>query len=77
MAGDDRCGIRRNRSKLIAYSSFTYWEKIKMKGTVHQLFTLFKKAYDSVTREISITTRALLYTPYRGLTVQPLMSLQM
>jgi hypothetical protein len=32
------------------------WKKIGINGTVHQLFTDFKKTYDSVTRATSYTT---------------------
>jgi hypothetical protein len=52
--GDHQYGFRRNRSKT---SNFLYpvqtREKWEDNGTVHQLFTDFKKTYDSVRVEVS------------------------
>jgi hypothetical protein len=36
--------------------SGTYWRKWEYNGTVHQLFIDFKKAYDSVRREVLYNT---------------------
>ncbi|KAJ4451753.1 hypothetical protein ANN_03224 [Periplaneta americana] len=52
--GDHQCGFRRNRSTIdqrfcIRQIMEKKWE---YKGTVHQLFIDFKKAYDSVKREV-------------------------
>ncbi|KAJ4449581.1 hypothetical protein ANN_00984 [Periplaneta americana] len=52
--GDHQCGFRRNGSTIdqiycIRQIMEKQWE---YKGTVHQLFTDFKKAYDSVKREV-------------------------
>ncbi|KAJ4437877.1 hypothetical protein ANN_13816, partial [Periplaneta americana] len=52
--GDHQCGFRRNRSTIdqifcIRHIMEKKWE---YKGTVHQLFIDFKKAYDSVKREV-------------------------
>jgi hypothetical protein len=52
--GDDQCGLRRNRSA--TYQIFCICQMLEKKwdynGTVHQLFTEFKKAYDPVRREV-------------------------
>jgi hypothetical protein len=52
--GDHQCGIQRNRST--TDQIFYIWQKLEKKwkynGTVHQLFIDFKKAYDSVRREV-------------------------
>jgi hypothetical protein len=52
--GDHQCGFRRNRS--IMDQIFYIWQILEKKweynGTVHQLFIDFKKAYDSIKREV-------------------------
>ncbi|KAJ4444098.1 hypothetical protein ANN_05887 [Periplaneta americana] len=52
--GDHQCGFRRNRSIIdqIFYIRQILEKKREYKGTVHQLFIDFKKAYDSVKREV-------------------------
>jgi hypothetical protein len=52
--GDHQCGFRRNRSMTdqIFYIGQILEEKWEYNGTVHQLFIDFKKAYDSVRREV-------------------------
>jgi hypothetical protein len=52
--GDHQCGFRRNRSTTdqIVYILQTLEKKWQYNGTVHQLFIDFKKAYDSVRREV-------------------------
>jgi sorting nexin-29 len=52
--GDDQCGFRCNRSMTIQifYIRQILEKKWKYNGTVHQLFIDFKKAYDSVRREV-------------------------
>jgi hypothetical protein len=52
--GDHQCGFRRNRSTMdqIFYIRQILEKKWDHNGTAHQLFTDFKKAYDSVKREV-------------------------
>jgi hypothetical protein len=52
--GDLQCGFRRNRSTTdqIFYIRQILQRKWEYNGTVHQLFIDFKKAYDSVRREV-------------------------
>jgi hypothetical protein len=52
--GDHQCGFRRNRSTMdqIFYIQQVLEKKWEYNGTVHQLFIDFKKAYDSVKREV-------------------------
>jgi retron-type reverse transcriptase len=52
--GDDQCGFRRNRSTTdqIFYIRQILEKKWEYIGTVHQLFIDFKKANDSVRREV-------------------------
>jgi hypothetical protein len=52
--GDHQCGFRRKRSTMdqIFYIQQTLEKKWEYNGTVHQLFIDFKKAYDSVKREV-------------------------
>jgi hypothetical protein len=52
--GDHQCGFRRNRSSMdqIFYIRQILEKKCEYNGTVHQLFIDFKKAYDSITREV-------------------------
>ena len=52
--GDHQCGFRRNRSTIdqIFCIRQIMEKKWEYKGTVHQLFIDFKKAYDSVKREV-------------------------
>jgi sorting nexin-29 len=52
--GDNQCGFRRNRSTTdqIYYIRQILEKKWEYNGTVHQLFINFKKAYDSVRREV-------------------------
>jgi hypothetical protein len=52
--GDHQCGFRRNRSTTdqIFYIRQILEKKWEYNGTVHQLFIDFKKAYDSVKREV-------------------------
>jgi hypothetical protein len=54
ITGDHQCGFRRNRSMTdqIFYIRQTLEKKWEYNGTVHQLFIDFKKAYDSVRREV-------------------------
>jgi hypothetical protein len=54
MIGDHQCGFRRNRSTMdqIFYIRQTLDRKWEYNGTVHQIFIDFKKAYDSVKREV-------------------------
>jgi hypothetical protein len=51
---DHQCGFRRNTSTTdqIFYIRQILEKKWEYNGTVHQLFTDFKKAYDSVRREV-------------------------
>jgi hypothetical protein len=51
---DHQCGFRRNRSTVdqISYIRQILEEKWEYNGTVHQLFIDFRKAYDSIRREI-------------------------
>jgi hypothetical protein len=54
ITGDRQCGFRRNRSltdQIFCIRQIVQ-EKIEYNGTVHQLFVDFKKAYDSVRREV-------------------------
>jgi hypothetical protein len=52
--GDHQCGFQCNRS--MTNQVFYVWQILEKKwefnGTVHQLFIDFKKAYDSVSREV-------------------------
>jgi hypothetical protein len=52
--GDHQCGFRRNRSTMdqIFYIQQILEKKWEYNGTVHQLFIDFKKAYDSIKREV-------------------------
>jgi hypothetical protein len=52
--GDHQCGFRRNRSTTdqIFYIRQILEKKWEYNGTVHQLFIDFKKAYDSIKREV-------------------------
>jgi hypothetical protein len=52
--GDHQCGFRRNRSTTgqIFYIRQILEKKWGYNGTVHQLFIDFKKAYDSIKREV-------------------------
>jgi hypothetical protein len=52
--GDHQCGFRHNRSTTdqIFYILQILEKKWEYNGTVHQLFIDFKKAYDSVRREV-------------------------
>jgi hypothetical protein len=52
--GDHQCGFRRNRSTTdqIFYIRQILQKKWEYNGTVNQLFIDFKKAYDSVKREV-------------------------
>jgi hypothetical protein len=52
--GDHQCGFRRNRSirDQIFYIRQILEKNWEYNGTVHQLFIDFKKAYDSVKREV-------------------------
>jgi hypothetical protein len=52
--GHHQCGFRRNRSttEQIFYILQILEKKWEYNGTVHQLFVDFKKAYDSVKREV-------------------------
>jgi hypothetical protein len=52
--GDHQCWFRRNRSTTdqIFYIRQILEKKWEFHGTVHQLFIDFKKAYDSVRREV-------------------------
>ncbi|KAJ4426173.1 hypothetical protein ANN_26982 [Periplaneta americana] len=52
--GDHQCGFRRNRSTIdqIFCIRQIMEKKWEYKGTVHQLFIDFRKAYDSVKREV-------------------------
>jgi hypothetical protein len=52
--GDYQCGFHRNRSTTnqIFYIQQILEKKWEYNGTVHQLFIDFKKAYDSVKREV-------------------------
>jgi hypothetical protein len=51
---DHQCGFRLNRltTDQIFYIRQILEKKWEYDGTVHQLFTDFKKAYDSVRREV-------------------------
>jgi hypothetical protein len=51
---DHQCGFRRNRSTTdqIFYIRQILEKKLEYNGTVHQLFIDFKKAYDSIKREV-------------------------
>jgi sorting nexin-29 len=52
--GDHQCGLRRNRSTMDQI--FYIWQILEKKweynGMVHQLFIDFRKAYDSIKREV-------------------------
>jgi hypothetical protein len=52
--GDYQCGFRRNRSTTdqIFYIRQILEKKWECNGTMHQLFIDFKKAYDSIKREV-------------------------
>jgi hypothetical protein len=52
--GDHQCGFHRNRSTIdqIFYIRQILEKKWEYNGTVHQLFIDFKKAYDSIKREV-------------------------
>jgi hypothetical protein len=52
--GDHQCGFHHNRSTMdrICYIQQILEKKWEYNGTVHQLFIDFKKAYDSVKREV-------------------------
>jgi hypothetical protein len=52
--GDHQCGFRRNRSTMdqIFYIRQILEKKWEYNGTVHQLFIDFKKAYDSIKRQV-------------------------
>jgi hypothetical protein len=52
--GDHQCGFRRNRSTVdqIFYILQILEKKWEYNGMVHQLFIDFKKAYDSIKREV-------------------------
>jgi hypothetical protein len=52
--GDHQCGFHRNRSTMdqIFYIRQILEKKYEYNGTVHQLFIDFKKAYDSIKREV-------------------------
>jgi hypothetical protein len=52
--GDHQCAFRHNRSTTaqIFYIRQILEKKWGYNGTVHQLFTDFKKAYDSIRREV-------------------------
>jgi hypothetical protein len=52
--GDRQRGFRRNRSTMdqIFYIQQILEKKWEYNGTVHQLFIDFKKAYDSIKREV-------------------------
>jgi hypothetical protein len=54
IVGDHECGFRSNRSTTdqIFYICQILEKKWEYNGTVHQLFIDFKKAYDSVRREL-------------------------
>jgi hypothetical protein len=54
VTGDHQCGFRRNRSTADQIFSIRQIleKKWEYNGMVHQLFIAFKKAYDSVTREV-------------------------
>jgi hypothetical protein len=51
---DHQCGFRPNRSTAdqIFYIRQILEKKLEYNGTVHQLFIDFKKAYDSIKREV-------------------------
>jgi hypothetical protein len=51
---DHQCGFHRNRSTMdqIFYVRQILEKKWEYNGTVHQLFIDFKKAYDSINREV-------------------------
>jgi hypothetical protein len=51
---DHQCGFRRNRSNTdqIFYIPQILEKKWEYNGTMHQLFIDFKKAYDSIKREV-------------------------
>jgi hypothetical protein len=52
--GNHQCGFQGNRltTDVIFYSQQILEKKCEYNGTVHQLFTDFKKAYNSVWREV-------------------------
>jgi hypothetical protein len=52
--GINQCGFHRNRSTMdqIFYIRQILQKKREYNGTVHQIFIDFKKAYDSVTKEV-------------------------
>jgi hypothetical protein len=54
LEGDHKCGFRRNRSTTdqIFYIRQILEKNSEYNGTVHQLFIDFRKAYDSVRREV-------------------------
>jgi sorting nexin-29 len=57
--GDHQCGFRHSRST--THQIFYIWQILEKKweynGTVHQLFKGFKKAYDSIRREVLCNVR--------------------
>jgi hypothetical protein len=63
--GDHQCGFRRNRSMTdqIFYIRQILEKKWEYNGTVHQLFIDFKKAYDSVRREVLYTILIVFEIP--------------
>jgi hypothetical protein len=54
ITGDHQCGFRRNKSTTnqIFYIRQILEKKWEYNGTMHQLFIDFKKAYDSIKREV-------------------------
>jgi hypothetical protein len=54
IVGDHQCGFQHNRSTTnqIFYNQQILEKKWEFNGTVQQLFIDFKKAYDSVSREV-------------------------
>jgi hypothetical protein len=54
IVGDHQCGFHHNRSTMnqIFYIRQVLEKKWEYNGTVHQLFIDFKKAYDSVKRDV-------------------------
>jgi hypothetical protein len=58
VTGDHQCGFRRNRSTTdqIFYIGQILEKKWEYNGTMHQLFIDFKKAYDSIKREVLYNT---------------------
>jgi hypothetical protein len=51
---DHECGFHHNRSTTnqVSYICQRLEQNLEYNGTVHQLFTDFKKAYDSIKREV-------------------------